>query len=223
MPHVKIADGVFQVGGGSLTSPEDAAIYLVRSGAQAALVDAGCGGAVERLMENIRSCGIAPDLIELILLTHCHFDHVGGAADLKERVSCAVAAHELEAPYLERGDNLVTAAKWYGSSLTPFTVEKKIAGAGENIQIGDQIIQAIHVPGHSPGSMVFLMVSDGMKILFAQDVHGPLHPDLLSDRKAYLESLDRLLSLEADILCEGHFGIYRGRDEVSRFIRSFMP
>ena len=51
--------------------------------------------------------------------------------------------------------------------------------------------------------------------------NGPLDPRLLSDKKYYFRSLELLLSLEADILCEGHFGVYKGRKAVERFIRSF--
>ena len=58
--------------------------------------------------------------------------------------------------------------------------------------------------------------------MFAQDVHGPLHPSLLSDADDYQSSLRRLLALDADVLCEGHFGIFRGKGEIERFIRSFM-
>jgi hypothetical protein len=53
-------------------------------------------------------------------------------------------------------------------------------------------------------------------------VHGPLAPSLLSNRKEYLHSLRLLISLEADILCEGHYGIYRGKKEAAKFISSFL-
>ncbi|MEA3273835.1 MAG: hypothetical protein U9Q81_00740 [Pseudomonadota bacterium] len=53
-------------------------------------------------------------------------------------------------------------------------------------------------------------------------MHGPLHPSLLSSREDYLGSLQRLLELNADILCEGHFGIFRGKKAVRDFIRQFM-
>ncbi|MGA9753899.1 MAG: hypothetical protein WBV23_02015, partial [Desulfobaccales bacterium] len=69
---------------------------------------------------------------------------------------------------------------------------------------------------------VYLTESQGLKILFAQDVHGPLHPDLRSDAEAYRRSLELLLSLAADVLCEGHYGIYRGKPAVAAFIRKFL-
>jgi hypothetical protein len=52
---MEIIQNLWQVGGGDLTALEDAAIYLVRSGEQAALIDAGCGNGHERLVENISS------------------------------------------------------------------------------------------------------------------------------------------------------------------------
>ena len=67
-----------------------------------------------------------------------------------------------------------------------------------------------------------MMESEGLKVLFGQDVHGPLHPSLLSNREDYRRSLQLLLELEADILCEGHFGVYRGKKEVAAFIQKYL-
>jgi glyoxylase-like metal-dependent hydrolase (beta-lactamase superfamily II) len=135
---------------------------------------------------------------------------------------CEIVAHELDAQFLENGDDAVTAASWYGESLDPFLVDIKLKGARNEMKLAGRLIEAIHSPGHSPGSMVYLVESEEQRVLFGQDVHGPLHPGLLSNRKDYLRSLDFLLSQDADILCEGHYGVFRGRKEVSKFIRQFM-
>ncbi|MBW2118800.1 MAG: MBL fold metallo-hydrolase [Deltaproteobacteria bacterium] len=219
---MKITDEIFQVGGGELTSPEDAAIYLINFAGHAALVDAGCGRSQKRVLKNIRACGVNPEEIEYLLITHCHFDHTGGVKQIKDMAQCKVVAHELDARFLEQGDNTVTAASWYGSSLEPFVIDKKLALPREQIDLGGRHIEAIHTPGHSPGSVVYVTESRGLKVLFGQDVHGPLDPSLLSNREDYIRSLNLLLSLKADILCEGHYGVYRGRDEIDNFIRSFM-
>jgi glyoxylase-like metal-dependent hydrolase (beta-lactamase superfamily II) len=63
---------------------------------------------------------------------------------------------------------------------------------------------------------------ENQKILFGQDVHGPLDPSLLSDREDYIRSLKFMMGLKADILCEGHFGIYKGRHHINKFIQSFL-
>src|SRR5665647_1686141 len=131
-----ITGEIDQVGGGQLTAPEDAAIYLINFNGHAALVDAGCGGALPRLLDNIRACGVDPDQIEYLLLTHCHFDHTGGAQALREQLHFRIVAHVLETPFLEQGNNTVTAATWYGATLTPVQVDRQLSGAREDILLG---------------------------------------------------------------------------------------
>jgi glyoxylase-like metal-dependent hydrolase (beta-lactamase superfamily II) len=221
MSRFEITSEIFQVGGGPLTAPEDAAIYLIHVEGQAALVDAGCGGETERLLANIGKCGVPSERIGLLLLTHCHFDHTGGARELKERLTCRTVVHEFDAGFLERGDNRATAANWYGCSMRPLEIDLKLTGARSTILLRERTIEAIHTPGHTPGSLVFLMESEGQKVLFGQDVHGPLDASFHSNRNDYLDSLRLLISLEADILCEGHYGIFRGKKKVADFIRQF--
>ena len=218
----EITSEIFQVGGGGFTAPEDAAVYLIRFESEAALVDAGTGGDTDRLFRNIESCGVSPDAVRYLLLTHCHFDHTGGAADVRERTGCRIVAHALEAPFLEAGDDRVTAALWYGTHLSPLPIDERIEGSRGTIRMGNREILAVHIPGHSPGSLAFLLDSDGQRVLFGQDIHGPLDESLLSDEDAYRRSLELLAGQNADILCEGHYGVFRGKGEVRNFIRSFL-
>ena len=110
----KIKNNLWQVGGSGLTDPADAAIYLIRFGDKAALIDAGCGQGHSRLKKNITEC-LPPNVqLEYLLLTHCHFDHTGGAEAVRNEFGCRIVAHELDAVYLESGDSEVTAASWYG-------------------------------------------------------------------------------------------------------------
>jgi glyoxylase-like metal-dependent hydrolase (beta-lactamase superfamily II) len=219
---VRITDEIFQVGGPQLTAPQDAAIYLLSCDGRAALIDAGCGRANDTLIRNIETAGVQPEAIELLLITHCHFDHTGGAKWLRDRLGCAVVMHKLDARFLETGDNEVTAASWYGSRLEPCIVDRNLAGSEEEIRLGEHIIRAVHIPGHSPGSVAYVTTSAGLKIVFAQDVHGPLHSALLSNAADYQASLQRLIDLNADVLCEGHYGIYKGCQDIVRFVSSFM-
>ncbi|KAB2929303.1 MAG: MBL fold metallo-hydrolase [Candidatus Contendobacter sp.] len=213
---------IFQVGGQGLTAPEDAAIYLVNFDGHAALVDAGAGRGQRRLLDHLSTLGVRPEHIEYLLLTHCHYDHTGGARDLREKLGCPVVAHELDADFLERGDNEVTAASWYGAKLYPCPVDRRLRGAQETLPLGARSITALHIPGHSPGSVAYLTESESQTVLFGQDVHGPLDLRLRSNRTDYRASLERLLALEADVLCEGHYGIFRGKSAVAEFIRSFL-
>ncbi len=219
---ITITREIFQVGGQGLTAPEDAAIYLIQFDDHAALVDAGAGHGQKRLLGYLATVGVRPEQIEYLLLTHCHYDHTGGAHDLRDKLGCPVVMHELDADFLERGDNEVTAASWYGSKLQPCPVDRRLRGAQETLPLGGRAITALHIPGHSPGSVAYLVESEGQTVLFGQDVHGPLDLRLHSNRADYRASLERLLALEADILCEGHYGIFRGKPAVAEFIRSFL-
>lgn len=219
---MKITEEIYQVGGGGFTNDEDGAVYLIRFGEEAALVDAGCGRSVEKLFGNLRACGTEPERLRYLLITHCHFDHTGGIHPIREKTGCRVVAHEEDALYLEEGNSTVTAAKWYGAILPPTDIDIKLKGERNEIELGGRKIAAIHTPGHSPGSLVYLTESEGLKVLFGQDVHGPIHDSLLSNRDDYRRSLRLLLSLEADILCEGHYGVFRGKEEVADFIDSFL-
>ena len=219
---MKIIDDLWQVGGEGLTAPDDAAVYLVRFGRQAALIDAGCGAGHQRLVENVSACLAAETDIAWLLLTHCHFDHTGGAAAVRDHYNCRIVAHAKDAVYLEAGDSAVTAADWYGARMRPLSIDHKITAQRETIAVGNSEVIALHCPGHSPGSLVYTARLGGAYWLFGQDIHGPLHLSLLSDREQYRESLAFLLGLEADILCEGHFVVFKGRVAVKNFIRKYL-
>lgn len=219
---MKITSNVFLVGGSGTSDSADAAIYLIRSGADAALVDAGTGGGTERVLKNIEKAGADPRRIEYLFLTHCHYDHTGGAASIRKATGCKVVAHELDAEFLETGDSEVTAASWYGSWMEPLKADIRVAAPEKKFTVGALEVTMYHTPGHSPGSAVLTLVSDGRLVLFGQDVHGPLNDALRSVRGDYEKSLEFMLSLEADILCEGHFGVYVGKDKVRGFIESFL-
>jgi glyoxylase-like metal-dependent hydrolase (beta-lactamase superfamily II) len=218
----RIIDNLWQVGGSSLTDPSDAAIYLVRFGNKAALVDAGCGWGHSRLMKHIAECLTPDDQLEYLLLTHCHFDHTGGAEAVRNEFGCRIVAHEFDAAFLESGDSEVTAASWYSSRFSPLAIDIKLRGEESELPIGNGTITAVHWPGHSPGSVVYTAHMDDQLVVFGQDVHGPIHPALLSDAHQYQASLAKLAGMNADILLEGHFGIVRPKEEVLEFIQSFI-
>ena len=182
--------------------------HKIRAGIRPGRCRSGRG--TERLFANIRKCGVEPEQIKYLLITHCHYDHTGGAADLKKRLGLEIVAHELDAVYLETGDNRVTAANWYGAELEPFRVDRKLAGPR-----GDNSWRQENRSRPRPGALTGIgCVSHGVRrtgVVFAHDVHGPLDPGFLSNRGDYEKSLEMLLSIGADILCEGHYGVYRGR------------
>ena len=123
---MQITQNVWQVGGPELSAPEDAAAYLVRLGPAAALIDAGCGDATRDLIANIGRV-LPPEVpVTHLLLTHCHFDHTGGAEAVAGHLGCRIVAHRLDAVFLEAGDSAATAAAWYGRRMLPLRIDHKI-------------------------------------------------------------------------------------------------
>ncbi|MBT8490013.1 MAG: Zn-dependent hydrolase, partial [Deltaproteobacteria bacterium] len=89
-------------------------------------------------------------------------------------------------------------------------------------QINDETLHFLHTPGHTPGSIVLYIDRGGKRVLFGQDIHGPFLPSFDSDIEEWKRSMEKLLDLEADILCEGHFGIYRSKESVEKYIKNYL-
>jgi len=216
-----ISERVFVVGGPGLSAPEDAYVYLVDAGSELVLIDSGLGWGTSRIEENIRSLGFEPARIWHIIATHCHVDHAGGLAALKERYGCKVVAHELDRAGIEGENDTLTAASMYNVTFRPVKVDVLMRGEREDMALGDLQFCLLHTPGHTPGSIsIYIDTTEG-RILFGQDIHGPFSPDWGSDLVLWRASMDKLLALHADVLCEGHAGVYRG-DKVARYIESYM-
>ena len=219
---MKITSHISQVGGSDESHPSDASIYLIAHDNEAALIDAGTGSGHDDVILNIKSAGVPLENIKYLFITHCHYDHIGGINGIRNATGCKTVAHELDAVYIEEGNSTVTAASWYGTFIKPAKIDIKVKGKAADFKIDGLDIKFYHTPGHSPGSSVLTAVSGGKLVLFGQDVHGPLNDTILSNRKDYIKSLEFMVSLNADILCEGHFGVITGREKIKKFIESFL-
>ena len=116
----------------------------------------------------------------------------------------------------------MTAAAWYNLRFPPIPVDIKLANEEERLLFGDQEIVFLHTPGHTPGSLSVYLDRGGTRVLFGQDIHGPFSAEFGSDPAAWRRSMEKLLALEADILCEGHFGVFQPKDNVAAYIEHYM-
>ncbi len=223
MPFERVFDGIYQVGGTGLSGPGDCCCYLVDAGeGRSVLVDAGLGTDTEALLRNIEGTGHPASDILALVLTHCHIDHIGGATAVVDASGCDVVAHEADAPAIEEGDGLRTAARAYGVPASRIEVTREVTADGGVLDYGTAHIVAIHSPGHTPGSLTLQMRVGGKVVLFAQDVHGPFHADFGSDIKAWRRSMDRLVAIGPDILLEGHYGVIQPRVSAIAFIKEML-
>jgi glyoxylase-like metal-dependent hydrolase (beta-lactamase superfamily II) len=222
MKTEEIAEGVYLIGGPNVTRPEDAAVYLVDFGDELVMIDSGAGNSSSQLDRNIEMLGLKPSKLTQIILTHCHIDHIGSATYFRKKYKSEIIIHELDARALETGDSMKTAANWYGTTFPPTRVDRKLKGAHEILMFGKEDLHCLHTPGHTPGSISVYLDRAGQRILFGQDIHGPFNRAFDSDIAAWRKSMNVLLLLEADILCEGHFGIYRPKNNVRDYIEQYL-
>ncbi len=106
------------------------------------------GDEPERLLEAIAALGVR---IEAILLTHCHFDHIGAVAPLARATGAPVYCPEIERPVL------ADVMSWVPPGFGPFEsyeADHTVAG-GESITLADLEIKIIFTPGHSPGHVTY--------------------------------------------------------------------
>lgn len=219
---MKVCDGVHLVGSGELSDAKDCCVYLVDGGGELALIDAGAGDGFEAIVENIAAAGYDPKKLATLILTHCHLDHSGGIPDFVKRFGVKVVAHRAGAEVLARRDAVRTAASWYDLEVPEITVDQTFSTPELRRQVGGQELVCLHTPGHSPDSISVYLDRGGRRVLFGQDIHGPFHPALGSDVKLWRRSMERLLALQADLLCEGHFGVYQPAAKVEAYIRGYL-
>lgn len=198
-------------------------VFLVNTNSEDGLVLIDCGMSLN-LIKKISKFNLNPMEINHCIITHFHIDHIAACYDLKQfNKKVKFYAHELDADAIEEeGHDKETAARWYGVSYKPVKLAKRLKGDREILKFGTYEFQCIHTPGHTPGSIsIVIETEDNKKILFGQDLHGPIIPGV-SDYSDYQNSLQKVLALEADILCEGHFGIFQPTTEVQKYIKKYI-
>ncbi len=139
--------------------PYDSNIYLV-TGDRPVIVDAGTGLDSDAVISRIRSCTrVSP--VSLIL-THCHYDHAGGAKKLADAFGCDVLIGANDAPYLRVPDPSVTVCGLFGAEMEPLEVGDLLEG--DVIDTGDHVIEVIDTPGHTPGGICLYDRANGLLI-----------------------------------------------------------
>jgi glyoxylase-like metal-dependent hydrolase (beta-lactamase superfamily II) len=215
----KVWKDVYMIGGAELSHSYDCSVYLLDAG-DLVLIDAGAEKSSRKLVANIKSLGFDPKKLRAILVTHAHIDHIGSLCDFQETFDVQVIAHKIDAKAIEQGTGV--GAEIYGIDYHPCRVDFKIQGSEQILRFGDYELGTIHISGHTPGSIAAYIDMDEKRVLFGQDIHGPYLPEWGADPAKAKRSLQKLINLRADILCEGHYGIYQPATAVERYIRGYL-
>lgn len=192
-------------------------IWHVRGRDRDLLLDSGMG--VVSLREQVPLVTEKPCLA---VVSHTHFDHIGGHYEFAERL-----VHSAEAELLANPTREGTLADLYVTdeiydklppapySSAEYAIRKapatRLIEDGDVIDLGDRRFEVVHTPGHSPGGIALWEAATG--ILFSGDIvyDGPLIEDCYhSDAADYYSSMRRLLTFPVRIVHGGHFASYDG-------------
>lgn len=184
--------------------------WIVRTEHGAVLIDAGLDGQAEVIVAELQKQGLSPDDVHDILLTHGHPDHWGGAARF-EKAKVHVGAADAA---LVRGEREVKSAvgsllKRLWKSPPPPTHLVELKG-DETLDLDGARFRVIPVPGHTPGSVMYLrngLLFTGDSLLGRGDAVQPSPAVLSEDSEQNRQSLRALLALPFTAIADGHTGV----------------
>jgi hydroxyacylglutathione hydrolase len=179
--------------------------YLARrDGAEVGIV-VDPGDDAERILDAIDTFGIT---VEAILITHCHFDHVGAVAPVAEATGAPVWCPEIEVPVLA---DIMSFVPWPGfGPYESYDADHAVAG-GERLSLAGLEIDVIFTPGHSPGHVTYSIPDESAlfsgDVLFRgsvgrTDLPGGDWETLLGSIRGLVDSFD-----EETVVYPGHMGI----------------
>lgn len=182
---------------------EENCFLLRRSGSERVLV-VDPGEEEERILAAAGEMGT----IEAILLTHCHFDHIGAVAPVAAATGAPVYCPKIEVPLLA---DIMAFVPWDGfGPYESYDADETVAG-GETLELAGLELDVIFTPGHSPGHVTYSV--RGEDALFSGDVlfQGSVgRVDLPGgDGPTLMESIRTLLDAHPDetVVYPGHMGI----------------
>jgi glyoxylase-like metal-dependent hydrolase (beta-lactamase superfamily II) len=200
-----------------------AAAYVVDTADGLVLIDSGIEADDAAVLDQLAGLHLDVARLRAVLLTHAHADHSLGAERLRARTGAKVYAGRADCPPLRDGgprEALFSVYSMPQVAAHPTTVDVALDG-DEVLTFGDTRFRAIATPGHTPGSVCYLLERPGLRALFAGDVImtlGPgdtnlgtysayLPPLYRGSARDFLASLRRLRDLPVpDLVLPGHPG-----------------
>ena len=179
--------------------------FLLRPAGGERLLIVDPGEEPERILAKVEQMGGG---VEAILLTHCHFDHIGAVAPVAAATGAPVYCPEIEVPLLA---DIMAFVPWEGfGPYESYDADETVAG-GETLALAGLELDVIFTPGHSPGHVTYSV--RGEDALFSGDVlfQGSVgRVDLPGgDGPTLIESIGRLLDSHPDktVVHPGHMGL----------------
>lgn len=200
-------------------------LYLIKNGKESVLVDAGPPNKGKWILKQLKSYGFNPEDIILIVVTHCHYDHVGSLDYLKRKTGAKVLVHENEANHLHSGyldlpngtnpftKSIVWIVKTFFSSMGKYApVEPDIVISKRyDPEIDGLDAFIIPTPGHTDGSLSLILENT---IAFVGDaafniMGAGVYPPFANEPDKLMESWESLLQTHIKYIYPGHGKMFK--------------
>ncbi len=198
-------------------------LYVIDRGESAVVVDTGTGaGMIDGLAAGLPEMGKSIDDVSHILITHEHYDHVGGLANLQKRVNATTYAHRMAAAVIRGDQRVMYAARsslrglaWLMRGMLDNQPPAEPARVDVIVSDGDSLddvfpgLRVAGLPGHSYGQIGFhltnerILIGGDVATLTPVGVRMPLRAPS-PDWAAAKDSLRKVGALGVDVLCVGH-------------------
>jgi hydroxyacylglutathione hydrolase len=210
-------------------------VYLLEGEKRSILVDSLNDWYEKKIIRSIQQRGgDSLSKVKMILLTHGHLDHFGGAPGLKRRLGCLTAIHALDVEGPRSGRNLPLATRNNWERITkPFVsrikaepFEPDMTLEGDEGDLSDFGIEAkwLRTPGHTEGSIS--IVFPGHTAIVGDLVVGrfnrprkPAYPLWVKDPQQIKDSVRKVLDCSPKFLLSGHGGPLDADDVKAFFLR----
>jgi hydroxyacylglutathione hydrolase len=237
---MRIDDHLYLVGSGdygfNFSNRLDCNSYVLDTGDGLWMIDAGFDG-TDKIVENMRRCGLDPHTVRMLFVTHYHADHAGTLSELRTFIGpdLKIAIADSASDAVRTADEEVIGLRWaksvgfYPSDFIwkPTTVEQELVD-GHTEELGRFTITALRTDGHCRGHMCFLVQGPSERYLFSGD-HvfwgGKIVLQNVADSSVqqYADSMNRLLDVRFEALLPGHlaFSMKNGKRHVDAAARKF--
>ena len=154
-----------------------------------AVVDPGEDAA--KLLSKLTEKGLT---VQLILLTHGHFDHIMAVNEIQAATGAPIALHKADLALYQ--DNDKNCMRRFAGRDIPLPPPSILLSDGDTLPLGNQTITVLHTPGHTPGSVCYLVGDNlitGDTLFYGSCGRSDLFG---GDYRLLLQSLDRLKALK---------------------------
>lgn len=188
---------------------------LIETRAGLVLIDTGPADAAQHVLANIRALGFAPRQVKWLLMTHEHFDHVGGMAAIQQATGARLATLRAAAEVLRSGRPNPADPQYgllIGQPMAPARVHRELRH-GEALVLGGMRFTVHANPTHSPGSSSWTWRSceadkcltiayvDSISSISSDDYRFSDHPERVEAARAGLRVME---SLPCDLMLTPH-------------------